>query len=115
MRLPRHVCMRACSVAQSYLTLVTPRTVAQQAPLYMGLSLQEYWNGLPFPPPKDLPDSGIKPVSPALAGGFFTTGPPGKPKRLAKKSCMPFLNEAFKSNLLFPIYLETCNKGYFLT
>ena len=79
MRLPRHVCMRACSVAQSYLTLVTPRTVAQQAPLYMGLSWQEYWNGLPFPPPKDLPDSGIKPVSPALAGGFFTTGPPRKP------------------------------------
>ena len=48
----------------------------------MGLSQQEYWNGLPFPPPGDLPDPGIKPESPeatALAGGFFTTEPPGKP------------------------------------
>ena len=48
----------------------------------MGFSRQEYWNGLPFPPPVDLPDPGIKPmcpVSPALAGGFFTIEPPGKP------------------------------------
>ena len=93
-------------------------TLACQAPLPMEFSRQEHWSGVPFPTPRDLPDPGIEPtslVSPALAGGFFTTGPPGKPKRLAKKSCMPFLNEAFKSNLLFPIYLETCNKGYFLT
>ena len=43
---------------------------------------QEYWSGLPFPFPGDLPDPGIEPmspVSPALAGGFFTTEPPGKP------------------------------------
>ena len=47
-----------------------------QAPLSMGFSRQEYWSGLPRPPPGDLPDPGIKPVSlmsPALAGGFFTT------------------------------------------
>ena len=47
----------------------------------MGFSRQEYWNGLPCPPPGDLPYSGIKPVSlmsPALAGGFFTLAPPGK-------------------------------------
>ena len=91
--------------------------LVHQAPLSMEFSRHEYWSGLPFSP-GDLPDLGIEPaslVSPALAGGFFTTGPPGKPKRLAKKSCMPFLNEAFKSNLLFPIYLKTCNKGYFLT
>ena len=52
-----------------------------QAPLSMGFSRQEYWNGLPFPPPGDLPDPGIKPkslVSPELAGGFFTTESPGK-------------------------------------
>ena len=51
-------------------------TVAQQAPLSMGFSRQEYWNGLPCPPPGDLPHSGIEPVSPtcpALAGRFFTT------------------------------------------
>ena len=60
----------------------TPRTVASQAPLSMGFSRQEYWSGLPFPPPQDLPDPGIEStslVSLALAGGFFTTVPPGKP------------------------------------
>ena len=51
-------------------------TVAHQAPLSMGFSRQEYWSGLPFPPPGDLPDPEIQPasfMSPALAGGFFTT------------------------------------------
>ena len=54
----------------------TPWTVAHQAPLSMGFSQQEYWSGLPFLPPGDLPDLGIKltsPESPALAGRFFTT------------------------------------------
>ena len=54
---------------------VTLWTVAHQAPLCMGFSKQEYWSGLPFPPPGDLPNPGIKPVSvmsPALIGGFFT-------------------------------------------
>ena len=45
---------------------VTPWTVAHQAPLSMGFSRQEYWSGLPWPPPGDLPDPGIEPVSPAL-------------------------------------------------
>ena len=54
-------------------------TVARQAPLSTGFPRQEYWSGLPFPPPGDLPDSGIEPASPALAGGFFTPEPPGKP------------------------------------
>ena len=48
-----------------------------QAPLSVGFSRQEYWNGLPFPPPGGLPDPGIELVSSALAGGFFTTEPPG--------------------------------------
>ena len=54
----------------------TPWTVACQAPLSVDFSRQEYWSGLPFPCPRGLPDPGIKPaslVSPALAGGFFTT------------------------------------------
>ena len=50
-----------------------------QAPLSMGFPGQEYCSGLQFPSPRDLPDPGIEPVSPALAGGFFTTEPPGKP------------------------------------
>ena len=44
----------------------------------MGFSRQEYWSGLPFPSPENLPDPGTEPASPALAGRFFTTGPPGK-------------------------------------
>ena len=54
----------------------TPWTVACQAPLSMGFSRQEYWNGLPCPPPGDLPNPGIEPMSirsPVLAGEFFTT------------------------------------------
>ena len=56
-------------------------TVAHQAPLFMGFSRQEYWSGLPLPPPGDLPDPEIEPaslVSAALAGRIFTTAPPGK-------------------------------------
>ena len=53
---------------------------ARQAPLSMEFPKQEYWSGLPFPVPGDLPDAGIKPVSLALASGFFTTEPPEKPK-----------------------------------
>ena len=71
-------------------SLATSWTVAHQAPLSMGLSQQEYWSELPFPPPRNLPDPGMEPkspVAPALAGGFFlflsfffffTNEPPGK-------------------------------------
>ena len=60
----------------------TPWTVARQACLSMGFPRQEYWSGLPFPPPGDLPDPGMEPMSPAstaLAGRFLTTVPPVKP------------------------------------
>ena len=53
----------------------TPWTIALQAPLSMEFPRQEYWSGLPFPPPEDLPDPGMEPTSlasPALAGRFFT-------------------------------------------
>ena len=56
---------------------VTPWTVARQVPLSMKFPRQEYWRGLPFPSPGVLPDPGIESMSPALAGGFFTTDPPG--------------------------------------
>ena len=45
----------------------------------MGFPRQEYWSGMPFPSPGDIPDPEIEPMSPALAGRFFTTEPPGKP------------------------------------
>ena len=53
--------------------------IARQAPLSMEFLRQEYWSGLLFPSPGDLPDPGTEPTSPALAGGFFTTEPPEKP------------------------------------
>ena len=53
----------------------TPWTVARQAPLSMGFPRQEYYSVLPFPSPGDFPDQGVKPASPTLAGGFFTTEP----------------------------------------
>jgi len=59
---------------------VTSWTVACQAPLSTGFSRQEYWTGLPLPSPGDLPDPGNEPMSPALAGEFFTNEPPQKPR-----------------------------------
>ena len=56
-------------------SFATPWTVARQAPLSMGFPRQEYWKGLPFPSPGDLPDPGFKPASFALAGGFFIAEP----------------------------------------
>ena len=70
--------------AQSCPTLWGPWTVSCQAPLSMGFSRQEYWSGLSFPPPRDLPSSGIKPtspVSPALQADSLPTEPWGKPQR----------------------------------
>ena len=75
------VCLRVCVLSCVQL-FATPWTVACQASPSMELSRQEHWSGLPFPTPGDLFDPGIKPVSlvsPALAGGFFTTAVPGKP------------------------------------
>ena len=66
-------------VAQSCLTLCNPWIVACQAPLSVGFPRQECRSGLPFPSPGDLPGPGLQPTSPALAGGLFTTEPPGKP------------------------------------
>ena len=58
---------------------VTPWTVAHQAPPSMEFSRQEYWSGLPFPSPGDLPDPGIKPGSPALQADALLSEPLGKP------------------------------------
>ena len=66
-----------CAWSRRHVQLsAVPRTEVRQAPLSLQLPRQEYWSGLPFPPPRDLPDPRIEPwsfVSPALAGRFFTT------------------------------------------
>ena len=69
-----HVCVCVCVLSHVQL-FATPRTVSHQAPLSLGFPRQEYWSGLPFPPPGDLPDPGIEPsslVSPALVSAFST-------------------------------------------
>ena len=63
----------------SCLTLATPWTVAHQAPLSMEFCRQEYWGGLPFPSSGDLPDPGIKPMSPELQEDSLPSEPPRKP------------------------------------
>ena len=70
-----HLCV--CSAMSD--SFATSWTIARQAPLSMGFSRQEYWSGLSFPPPGDLPLSGIELTSSALAGGFFITEAPGNP------------------------------------
>ena len=70
----------SCLGAQLCLILLEiPWTLACQGPLSMGFPRQEYWSGLLFPSLGDLPDSGIKPASPASAGRSFTTEPPESP------------------------------------
>ena len=87
-------CSQRLGVHVSYTQLLsrvwlfsTPWTVACQAPVSMNFSRQEHWSGLPFPTPGDLPDPGINPESPASAGRFFTTVPPGKLQRLGLLTC----------------------------
>ena len=77
-------CVHVWSVSCVQL-FITLWTVACQVCLSVGLFRQEYWSGLPFPPPEDLPDPGIESVtsaSLALTGRFFTTEPPWKPLQL---------------------------------
>ena len=68
-------CVKSLSCVRLF---VTPWTVAYKAPLSMEFSRQEYWSGLPFPSPGDLPDPGIEPWSPALQTDTLPSEPPGK-------------------------------------
>ena len=71
----KKVKVKSLSLIRLFATLWT---VAHQAPPSMGFSRQEYWSGLPFPSPGDLPDPGIKPSYPALEADALTSEPPGK-------------------------------------
>ena len=97
------MCVRAqAKLLQSYPTLCDPMDQAHQAPPSMGFSRQEYWSGLPRPPPGDLSDPGIEPTSlrsPALVGRFFTT------RAIWEAPCAPYtlyigysiIDETFKN------------------
>ena len=73
------VCVCVCVSHSVASDSFQPRTVAHQAPLSVEFSRQEYWSGLPFPSPGDLPDPGIEPGSPALQTDSLLSEPPGKP------------------------------------
>ena len=72
--------MRSVCMLNGIRLFVTPWIVAQHTLLSIEVSRQEYWRGLPFPPPGDLPNPGMETESAALVDRFFTTEPPGKPK-----------------------------------
>ena len=77
------VCMCVCVSLSHVQLFATPWMIACQAPLSMEFSWQKFWTGFPFPPLGDLPNPGtepMSPVSPALAGKFFTFAPSGKPQ-----------------------------------
>ena len=92
-----YTCFCECVLSDS---VCNPWTVACQAPLSTGFSTQEYWGGLPFPPPGDLSNPGIKPASPALAGRYFPAEPPGK--WLSKFSCLAIFSSSLSENR-FPL------------
>ena len=82
--------MCACVRARSHPTVCDPIDYSPPDFFVHGIS-QEYWSGLPFPTPRDLPDPRIKPASLPLAGGYLPLAPPGKPMRLtipAKRICL---------------------------
>ena len=89
----KHYCCCCHLGAKPCPTLGTPWTVAYQASLSVGFPRQEHWGGLPFPSAGHLPNPGIEPASLALAGGFLTSEPPGKPSEhyvcmLSRFSCV---------------------------
>ena len=89
-----------CVHTQSCPTLCDSCTAVHQAPLSMEFSRQEYWSGFPFATPGDLTNPGIQPtspVSPALAGAFSTTEPPGKPHKIYNQYIVLILNLKIES------------------
>ena len=104
------LCARELSCFQLF---ATPWTITHQAPLSMEVSRQEYWSGLAFPTPGDLPNPGIESVtlaSSVLAGGFFTTVPPGK--LIVLKLLLNLLIQLFFSIVLKTFFKYILNLYY---
>ena len=74
-----YVYTKQCLATRSCMTLAVPCTAARQAPLSMGILQARYWSGLPCPPPRDLPNSGTEPRSPALQADSLPSEPLGEP------------------------------------
>ena len=99
------VCVCVFSVARSCPTLCGPRDCSRQTSLPMEFSRQEYWSGIPFPTPGDLPNPGIELASPALAGRLFTTNATGKlkVKWKGKRLSRVWLSNVYPKSLLLKV------------
>ena len=97
--------MKSLSRVRLFATLWT---VAHQAPPSMGFSRQEYWSGLPFHSPGDLPNPGIEPGSPALEADALTFEPPGKPIALYKCSSSKTIAKNNDDYIYIYIYIYIC-------
>ena len=102
---PFHVVVELLSCLQLF---CNPMGCSPRGSSAHGCPRQEYWSGLPFPSPGDLPDSGIKPTSSALAGRFFTIAPPEKPKFLFIGSFTAVLSWVLHWSLLLWVYNFRC-------
>ena len=96
----------------------TPWTIAHQAPPSMGFSRQEYWSGLPFPSPEDLPNPGIEPRSPELQADALTSEPPRKPlifisldKFVISRPVIGLLKKCLSGEFVISSVLSHCNKN----
>ena len=107
------VCVHVCQVTSVMLDSSQPYglTVAHQVPLFMGFSSQEYWSGLPYPSPGDLPDPGIEPMplmSPELEAGSLALAPLGKPQIVrftsVAQSCLTFCDPMNRSTPGLPVH-----------
>ena len=112
-----------CSVYQSCLILLQPHAVARQAPLSMGFCRQEYWSGLPFPTPGDLPNPEIKPASPVLPvlpAESLLAEPPGKPrsflcthkKKMHVQSCLTLCDPPWTVACQAAVSMEISRQEY---
>ena len=132
------VCVCVCVCTQWCPSRCNPMDCNPLAPLSMGFFRQEYWSGLPFPSPGDLPDLGtesVSPASPALTGGFFTTKPPGKLKNIdgswvngeslvmafclggnsfhSSPTVVPFTGLTFQDQKSLPVKIYLCARYWF--
>ena len=98
--------VKGSEFAQSCLTLCDPMDCSPPTPPSMGFSRQEYWSGLPFPSPGDLPDPGIEPRSPTSRADALTSEPPGKPSHMSIIFSITYclLLQVYWSSSMFEVY-----------
>ena len=108
-----NLCVCVCTLSH-VLLFAAPWTIAWQAPLSMEFPKQEYWSGLPFPPPGNLPDPGIKPMSPALAGRSLPLNHQGSPLLIYITSKYDSKISSCKRQMQEPS-IDQCSLIFFLT